>query len=134
MATILQTFGANTPLTVAGLATLAAGATVVSDEIDNSGGHLTADIEIVSNNNGSADNTVDVYYMRANDAGEYPSVDVLSNLVYLMSLDILATTPKTNRRIEQLPEYLKIVVKNSNSAQALAGAAIEYQFADLTNA
>ena len=134
MATILQTFGANTPLTVAGLATLAAGATVVSDEIDNSGGHLTADIEIVSNNNGSADNTVDVYYMRANDAGEYPSVDVLSNLVYLMSLDILATIPKTNRRIEQLPEYLKIVVKNSNSAQALANAAIEYQFADLTNA
>ena len=133
MATILQTFGANTPLTVTGLATLAAGATVVSDEIDNSGGHLTADIEIVSNNNGSADGTVNVYYMRANDAGEYPSVDVLDNLVFLMALNITATIPKTNWRIEQLPEYFKIVVKNSNSAQALVDAAIEYQFADLIN-
>jgi len=134
MATILQTFGANTPLNVTGLDTLAAGATVVSDEIDNSGGHLTVDIEIVSNNNGSADGTVDVYYMRANDSGEYPSADVLGNLIFLMSLDILATTPKANRRIEQLPEYSRVVVKNANSAQSLANAAIKYQFADLTNA
>ena len=133
MATILQTFGANTPLTVTGLATLAAGATVVSDEIDNSGGHLVADIEIVSDTSASSTKTADVYYMGANDLGEYPNIDVLDNLTFIMALNVTSLSPKINRRIEQLPEYFKIVVKNSDGTYALSGAAIEYQFADLTN-
>jgi len=134
MATILQTFGANTSLTVADLATLDPGSTATSNEIDNSSGkHLAADIQLVADTNATPDGTVDVHYMRANDTGDYPSIDQTGNMIWLMSLDNSASTPLINRRIEQLPEFLKIVVIN-NTDTALANAAIEYQFADLTNA
>ena len=133
MADILQSYGTNTSLTVTNLATLGDGLKATSNEIDNSAGHLSADIQFVSDTDATPDATVDVYYMRANDIGDYPSVDQLGNLIFLMALDNEATTPLVNRRIEQLPEYFKIVVVNETGA-ALANAAIEYQFADLTNA
>ena len=134
MATILQSYGTNATLTMDNtFATLANGAVSKSDEIDNSAGHLVDDLQISCTTETTPTGTVDVYTMRANDTGDYPSTDQLGNLNFLMSLDTSAATPLTNKRMEQLPEFYKVVVVN-DSGFALSGAVMEHQVADLTNA
>lgn len=134
MATITQTFGTNAGLIMDNtFATLADGAVSKSDEIDNSSGHLVDDIQLSCTTDATPTGTIDVYYMGANDTGDYPTTDQVGNMIFLMALDNSASTPLINRRIEQLPEFYKIVVIN-NSGTALASAVIEHQVADLSNA
>jgi len=132
MAPILQTFGANTPVTMTpALTGLTAGAKSLGAEVDNSAGHLGEDIQITGTTGGT-EGTVDVYYAGANDTGVYPSEDILGNWTFLMSMDTLATSPDTFRRIEQLPEFYRLMVVN-NSDATLGTTTISRQTADLTN-
>lgn len=132
MATIKQIFGTNTSVTVTGLSTLANGATVASAEIDNSSDLNLAekyDIEL----SGTGTDFVDIYIIKANATGVYPSTDVLANMTFIKSIDMSATTPKNHFTIEQLPKYYKTVYVN-NSGAALTAATVNRMSANLTNA
>jgi len=112
---------------------LAAGGVSVSNEIDNSLGYLSDDIQIIGTLAGTSDGNVDVYYMGANETGLYPSGNVIGNLTTLMSMNVTDSLPNRSRRIEQLPSFYKIVVINSDSTLALGITNLYHKLKDLTN-
>jgi len=132
MATIKQIFGTATALTIAGLATLADGSRVASDEIDNSVSLNIAE-DVYIRLTGAGTGSVDVYIMRANESGIYASLDVVNNMIFVTSVDMSSVTPAQVVRSEQLPKYYKYLFIN-NSGAALTAEIVKIQSANLTNA
>lgn len=134
MTTVTQGYGANAAVNMTpALTGLTNGSISISDEIDNSAGHLNDDIEIIGTTDAGATGGVDVYYIASNVTGVYASTDVVNNLKPLTSMDITGSAPKEFERITQLPEFYKLVVINKTGV-TLGTTTLNHKVADLSNA
>ncbi len=124
--TAKQVYTANQTVTIT-LASLADGATAVSNAIDNStDGFLSAEFQIrITTDTPTGVPTLSIYLLRSIDGGTtYDDSTNVNNpeLMRQISTPNAATTYITSVRIESLPQYYKIMVVN-NTGDALDSTA-----------
>jgi len=130
MATIKHVYGASSAMTFAGLSTAADGSTTTGDQFDNTGPkYLSMDLQIELTGAGSG--SADIYMMASVD-GSYPSVDELSNLTFIGSVNMGASDPVKLIRVEQLTTYFRFAIVNNSNA-SFSASTVTYRGINLSN-